>query len=152
MVAKSVAKKSVAKEPVDWGTIGALGAGGAALGLGLFFWMRKTAFAAGDDIYCRFKYQHAGPGGAYNLRVVMGHTITLGPIEVFDEMEETRQEFAIIVPESAELEPVVNLATYQVPEVLAPDKYDVEASLRYVDGSIVSGMRVIANDIVEVGG
>lgn len=126
----------------------ALGAGGVIAGLIIFF--KKPGFGAGDKVYCVFKYLHAGPGGAFRARAVMGHTIGSPPFGYFDEMDETAQEFDIEVPASDELEDVKNLIVYEVPEALAKDKYDLEASLRYPDGTIVSGMRVIANDIIQV--
>lgn len=128
----------------------AVGLGVAGVAAGLFIYFRKPAFGAGDKVYCVFKYQHAGPGDAFRARVVMGHTVGSPPFGYFDEMDETMQEFDIEVPASDELEDIKNLVIYEVPEALNPDKYDLEASLRNPDGTIVSGMRVIANDIIQV--
>lgn len=136
------------EQKADWLVPTAIVLGGAGVIVGLLIYFKKTAFGAGDKIYCVFRYNHAGPGGEYIARVIMGHTIGSPPIGYFDEMDETKQEFNIEVPASTELEGVKNLAIYEVPKVLVPDKYDVEASLRYPDGRII--MRVIANDIVQV--
>jgi len=128
----------------------AVGLGVAGVITGLVIYFKKPGFGAGDKIYCVFKYQHAGPGGVYRARVVMGHTIGTPPVGYFDEMDETMQEFDIQVPASDELKDVKNLVIYEVPEALSKDKYDLEASLRNPDGTIISGMRVIANDIIQV--
>ncbi len=128
----------------------AVGLGAAGLAAGLIIFFKKPGFGAGELIYCVFKYRHAGPGGTYKARVVMGHTIGSPPFGYFDEMDETIQEFNIEVPASDDFQDVENIVAYEIPGVLNPDKYDVEASLRYPDGNIISGMRVIANDIIQV--
>ena len=136
------------KQKTDWLVPTAVVLGGAGIAAGLYFYMKKPSFSAGDKIYCVFKYKHAGPGGAYRARVVMGHTVGSPPFGYFDEMDETMQEYDIEVPPSVELKDVKNLVIYEVPKVLNPDKYDLEASLRYSDGKIIE--RVIANDIIQV--
>lgn len=135
----------------DWVPVAAIGVGAAALGVGIYFWTRKPpVLGAGDKVDCHFVFNHAGPGGEFPFRVTMGHTLKVGPIEIFEEMEETRQELVAPVEPSEEFDTKEALVTYQIPEVLSPDKYDIEASVRYPDGSIVPGMRVIADDIVVV--
>lgn len=142
---------AVAEQRKDWVPIAAVGLGGVALALGVYFWTRKPpVFRAGDKVDSHYVFNHAGPGGEFLFRVTMGHTLKVGPVELFDEMEETRQEFAAPVEPSEKFDTKEVLVTYQIPEVLSPDKYDIEASIRYPDGSIVPGMRVIADDIVVV--
>ena len=138
------------KGKTDWGTPLIIVGGAAACGLGLWLFLRKKAFATGDKIDCLFKFEHAGLGEDFIFRVVMGHTFDILGLPVFDEMPETRQEFVNPIPPSVDFQKKEIKVTYQVPDVLAPDKYDVEASIRWPDGSIVRGMRVIANDIVVV--
>lgn len=141
-----------AKKKTDWLTPVAITLGVAGMGFGLWMILGQKAFAAGDKIDCLFKYNHAGPGGDFKFRVVLGHIIEL-PIPVFDE-EETipgyLQEFVKAITPSATFEKKETLVTYQVPEILGEDKYDLEASIRWLDGSIVSGMRVLADDLIVV--
>lgn len=140
------------KGKVDWVTVSAIGVGAVGLGVGLFLYFRKSAFAAGDKIYCVYKYQHQGPGGPYIFRVVMGSWVGIGALGWFDELDGTQQEFEGEVPASEQMENVQTLVTYEIPDILGEGTYDVEASIRYPDGSIVPGMRVIAKNIVEVEG
>lgn len=150
MVTKTKPPVTAPKEKKDWLTPVALTLGVAGAGVGLWFLLHKKAFTTGDKIDCLFKFEHAGPGGDFIFRVIMGHTIGEPPLGWFDEMAETRQEFTMPITPSADFQKKEVKVTYQVPDVLAKDKYDVEASIRWPDGSIVSGMRVIANDIIVV--
>lgn len=150
MVTKTKTPVITPKEKVDWLTPVAISLGAVGAGLGLWFLLRKKAFAAGDKIDCLFKFEHAGPGGDFIFRVVMGHTIEIPIWPIFDEMPETRQEFVSPIPPTANFEKKEVKVTYQIPAVLAKDKYDLEASIRWPDGFIVSGMRVIANDIIVI--
>ena len=149
MVTKTKPPEAIKRKP-DILTPLVIVGGAAAVGLGLWLFLRKKAFAAGDKIDCLYKFEHAGLGGDFIFRVVMGHTWDVLGLPVFDEMPETRQEFTTPIPPSADFEKKEVKVTYQVPDVLAKDKYDLEASIRWPDGSIVSGMRVIANDIIVV--
>lgn len=146
MVTKTRPTVTEPPKKIDWLPPVAITLGAAGTGLGLWLLLRKKAFAAGDKIDCLFKYNHTGPGGNFIFRVVMGHTILF----VFDEMPETRQEFTKAITPSVTFQAKQTKVTYQVPQVLAKDKYDLEASIRWLDGSIVSGMRVIANDIIVI--
>lgn len=138
------------KEKPDILTPVAISLGVVGAGVGLWLLLRKKAFAAGDKIDCLFKFEHAGTGGDFIFRVVMGHTFDILGLLVFDEMPETRQEFINPIPPSTDFQKKETLVTYEVPEVLAKDKYDLEASIRWPDATIVWGMRVIANDIIVV--
>lgn len=142
------------KKKTDWLTPVAITLGVAGVGFGLWMILGQKAFAAGDKIDCLFKYNHSGPGGDFKFRVVLGHIIGIGePFQWFDE-EETipgyLQEFVNPITPSATFEKKETLITYQIPEILSKDKYDLEASIRWPDGSIVSGMRVMADDIIVV--
>ncbi len=150
--AKTPAKKAPETGNTDWATIGIVGAGAVGLGVGLIFYFRKTTFAAGDKIYCIFKYEHEGPGGPFIFRIVMGNWMGIGGAGWFDELDGTLQEFEMEIPAAGDFEPIKTLVTYEIPEVVGKGKYDIEASIRYPDGSIVPGMRVIAKNIVVVGG
>jgi len=143
-----MAEREISEKKKDWLVPAAVVLGGAGMVAGLLIYFKKSGFGSGDKIYCVFKYKHAGPGGAYRARVIMGHTIGSPPLGYFDEMDETMQESDIEVPGSVELKEVKNLVIYEVPKVLNPDKYDLEASLRYMDGKIIE--RVVANDIIQI--
>lgn len=134
----------------NWTPIVAVAGGSTLLGLGLWIYFRGKPFGPGDKIDCLFKFKHAGPGGDFVFRLVMGHTIEVPGFPIFDEMPETMQEFTLPIPPSDDFEMKEIEVTYEVPEVLAKDKYDLEASIRWPDSSIVDGMRVIANDIIVV--
>ena len=144
--------KAPEKGKIDWLTIGIVGAGAAGLGVGLILWLKKDAFAAGDKIYCGYKYQHEGPGGPFLFKISLGSWVGIGEVGWFDELDGTQQEFEGDIPESAQLETVKTMVTYVIPDILGKGKYDVEASIRYPDGSIVPGMRVIAKNIVVIEG
>lgn len=134
----------------DWVTPVVLVGGGAAVVTGLVIFLKKKQLGAGQELAATFLFEYKGPRADYTFRITMGHTIGAPPVGWFDEMEETRyEESAEVTPSSDWSKHKIELI-YQVPEVLAPDKYDVEFSIRQLDGSIVHDMRVIANDIIRV--
>ena len=154
--AKAAVKKTPEKTPqkgkTDWGTVAIVGVGAVGLGVGLLLYFKKDTFGAGDKIYPVFKYEHKGPGGPFIFRVVLGNWVGIGEAGWFDELDGTLQEFQTDIQASDDFVTVNTLVIYQIPEVLGKGTYDVEASIRYPDGGIVSGMRVIAKNIVVVEG
>lgn len=139
-------KEAVEEKKVDWIPAVGIGLGVAALGVGLYFYTKKAEFGRGDKISCNFMYEYMGPARDYVFRVTLGDQI--GPI--FNEFEETRQEFTHHLNEYENWQKMRSEVIYEVPKVLAPKKYDLEASIRYSTDRIVGGMRVIVSNIVVV--
>ena len=131
----------------------AVAGGAVAVGLGLWLFLGKKAFGAGDKIECTFKYKHAGPGGNFKFRVVVGHITGVCPACWFDEEENIPgylQESTMPIEGSTQFAEKETVVVYEVPDIMHEDKYDLEASIRFMDGSIVPGMRIMADDIIVV--
>lgn len=59
---------------IEWGTIAALGAGAAAIGLGVYFWTKKPpGVSPGERIRAHFIFDYLGVGGDYVLLVRFGY-------------------------------------------------------------------------------
>jgi len=143
----------MAEKEKDWVTPVAVVGGGAALAIGAVMLFKQKGFGPGQGIKCTFSFKHSGPGGDFKFRVVLGHIIGISPLAWFDEEENIPnylQESVGLVAASNTFEEKQAVVYYKVPKILRADKYDLEASIRYMDGSIVPGMRVMADDIVIV--
>lgn len=135
-------------ENKDWITPVAVVGGGAALAVGavLLFKKKEELVPGEDNLQVTFRFDYRGPTENYTFRVVLGRK---GLIEFYEE-EATRQEFVSLVEGLADWQRHEVEVLYEIP-IVGEDIHDVEFSVRYMDGKIVPGMRVIAYDIIGVG-
>jgi hypothetical protein len=101
---------------VNWGTVAAVGIGGAALGAGLYFFTRKPAgLDPGDNVKCNFSFDYSSPypdeTRIYVLQVYFGDKIvggffnrSFGDILEVELTESDHYEFDLIthIPEGAQ--------------------------------------------------
>ena len=114
-----------AKEKRDWVPIAAVGGGAAAVGLGLYFFMKKPpGVSPGNTFTAQFTFYYSGEGGSYILQVYLGHLYTLG---VFDHVEGLDWHPQVDLPEPGTYKFDVDC---DLPVGTEPDTYDAEAGIR----------------------
>jgi hypothetical protein len=138
----------MSEKQTDWVTPVAVIGGGTALAVGAYFMLKgKKTVKPGDKLKVTFKFEYRGSGGAYLLRVALGNTVAM----FFSEEESARIEYPISLGASPDWVKITQVVDYEVPSALGENTHDAEFSLRYTDGSMVSGQRVFADNIVNMG-
>jgi len=129
----------------DWVTPIAIIGGGAALAVGAYFLIKKkTLIEPGDTYEVTFSFKYRGPQSNYLLRVTMGNIIGW----IFNEEESTREEYPIELSASTDWQPYTFTVSYHVPDVIG-NLNDMEYSIRYANTNIVSGARILADNVVN---
>jgi hypothetical protein len=132
----------------DWVTPVAVFGGGVALATGaILLFKGKPTIKPGQKLNVKFSFEYYGPVGNYMLRVALGNIIGW----TFSTEESSIQDFPILLDYSTSWVEYEDVVIYAVPSVLSENIHDAEFSIRYANGSIVSGQRVLADNIINMG-
>jgi len=148
-----MAEKTITPEKkggTDWVVPVALVGGGAALGVGLWFYMKKPqGIDQGDDAVAKFKFHYEGASGQYILQVSLGHVRDIG-VQLFDHIEGLTWTKEVELPESGEYEFTIPM---DLPAAITPGIYDGEALIR-LPGSdwldYVTGGKLVTKSVITI--
>lgn len=103
----------------------AVGLGVAAMGAGVYFFMKKPEGAdPGDTIVACFNFTYTGEGGIYVIQVSLGNILLAG---AFDHVEGLTWSREVTLTEPG---PYCEEIECPLPEAATPQTYDAEALIR----------------------
>ncbi len=115
------------EKKTDWLTIGAIGVGLAALGVGVAFWLKKEGVAPGGEFKATIKFDYVGLPGSYVLQVRLGWLVLGEPIAWFNPTAGMKWTLDIDLagPDSYEFEMIC-----KIPEGADEGTYDAECQVK----------------------
>lgn len=148
MVTKTKPTITIPKEKKDWVTPLVVAGGAAAVGVGLYLFMKKPpGVSPGGKVRAHFSFDYMGEGGIYIIQVSFG---TLYPLNIFDHIEGMTWDMKVELPAPDTYEFDLDC---KIPSAAKAKKYDAEALIRTPEMGIFDYLiKIYTKSAIEVRG